>query len=123
MNQRLVEINKKRITLTERPASDVQDVFDYYERYGDEEKSNFKISVRIAVLVTAQSLRATRRNIPVYLFWKKLRYLKYTVKYLAKEVSPHVLFACQAIVVELDELNKKKVEAAEKESPGSSVNS
>ena len=123
MNQRVVEINGKKLTLTERPASDVQDVFDYYERYGDEEKSNFKISVRIAVLVTVQSLRATRRNIPIYLFWKKLRYLKYTVKYLAKEVSPHVLFTCQQIVIELDELNKKKVEAEEKESPGSSASS
>ncbi len=123
MNQRVVEINKKRITLTERPASDVQDVFDYYERFEGVEKGDYKVSARVAVWMTCQSLRSTKRNIPLWLFWKKIRYVKYTTKYLSKNVAPHVLFDCQKIILELDELNKKKVEAEEKKSPGSNVNS
>lgn len=123
MNKKTVEINGKKLTLTERPASDVQDVFDYYDRLIDEEKKSYKNSVRVAVLVTYQSLRSTRKKIPFRLFWKKFFYLKYSIKYLAQKVAPHVLFECQNIILDLDQLNKKKVEAEEKESPDSSVNS
>lgn len=123
MNQKIVGINGKKLTLTERPASDVQDVFDYYERFEDKEKGSYKVNARVAVWITYQSLRSTRRNIPLWLFWKKIRYVKYTTKYLSRKVAPHALFECQKIILELDELNKKKVEAEEKESPGSNVNS
>lgn len=119
MNTRVVEINNKKVTLTERPASDVQDVFDYQEEFSLEERQNYKILFRIAVWVCYQSLRSTRKNIPVWLFWKKIPYLKYSVKYLAARVAPHVLFSSQAIVMQLDELDsKKKVETKEEsESP------
>lgn len=123
MNQRVIEINRKRLILTERPATDVQDVFDYYERFEDKGTERYKFTVRIAVWVTYQALRSTRKNIPLWLFWKKVRYVKYSIKYLAQKVAPHVLFECQRIVIELDELDKKKVETEEKKFPDSNVNS
>lgn len=118
MNQKEFEINGKKIILTERPAADVQDVFDFYDRIENENKKGFKLSVQVAVWMVFQSLRSTRRNIPLWLFWKKLSYLKFSIKYLAKKVAPHILFKCQDIILELDELNKKKEEAGEKGSPG-----
>jgi hypothetical protein len=128
MNQAVVEINRIRIMLTERPASDVQDVFDYHEGFSLEEKKDYKVVLRIAVWVNYQSLKSTRRNIPVYLFWKKIRYWKFSVKYLAGRVAPHVLFSNQSIIMDLDGLSKKKVEAemmmeTENESPDSRQNS
>ncbi|MEW6039923.1 MAG: hypothetical protein AB1633_00180 [Elusimicrobiota bacterium] len=123
MNQRMVVINKKKLILTERPGADVQDVFDYYDQFEEGERKTFKFSNRIAVWMVYQSLRSTRKKIPFWFFWRKIKYLKYTIKYLAKDVAPHVLFECQNIILELDELNKKKEEAAERESPGSNVSS
>lgn len=119
MNQRAVDINGKKLILTERPAVDVQDVFDFLERSDEEERKTYKYNLQIAVWIISQSLRSTRNNISFWRMWRRLKYYKYNIPYLARKVSPHILFDLQNTVLDLDELNKKKVVThEEKKYPG-----
>jgi hypothetical protein len=122
MNQRVVEINKKRIILSERITEDVLSLGEFVDR--NEQKQNaISFIAHVASVMITHSIKQSRKNFRWFQIFKKMYYLRYSRTYLMKNISLQDMFFLQNVIFDLEGVSKKKVEAETKESPDSNLSS
>lgn len=122
MRQKIVEINNKRIILSERIAEDYLALIEFVKKH-ENKKNNISFVTQVAASAVSDSIKSSRKNLPIWNLWKRLAYQSYTSKKLLKILSPTELFLIQDVVVELEDNNKKKVGLEDPQSLESNVSS